>query len=185
MQEVEWTKGVSIHAPARGATQTINTDSFFVAVSIHAPARGATWFCVLSVSYSKQFQSTRPRGARQEAASCMLNVEIVSIHAPARGATISPTRQSSSSPRFNPRAREGRDIRTSRSLMTCGSFNPRAREGRDTNEEIIRENINVSIHAPARGATGMPDGRAFKVYVSIHAPARGATGEEKIILDKN
>ncbi len=45
---------VSIHAPARGATDS---------VSIHAPARGATFLMVLS-SHSCEFQSTRPQGAR-------------------------------------------------------------------------------------------------------------------------
>ncbi len=34
----------------------------------------------------------------------------------------------------------------------------------------------VSIHAPARGATGQPKGDGNGSHVSIHAPARGATG---------
>ena len=33
----------------------------------------------------------------------------------------------------------------------------------------------VSIHAPARGATGAALVLLYKRFVSIHAPARGAT----------
>ena len=78
--------------------------------------------------------------------------------------------------RFNPRAREGRDIIITKNcqsfcefqstrprgarpdllrlLVVVNRFNPRAREGRDIFCGIIREReIDVSIHAPARGAT--------------------------------
>jgi len=34
---------VSIHAPARGATWTLNGTAATLSVSIHAPARGATY----------------------------------------------------------------------------------------------------------------------------------------------
>ncbi len=39
----------------------------------------------------------------------------------------------------------------------------------------LRGRALVSIHAPARGATGNRDGQARGDPVSIHAPARGAT----------
>ena len=77
-------------------------------------------------------------------------------------------------------------------------FNPRAREGRDDVVCLIRQCGDVSIHAPARGATAPQEvenerirrfnprareGRDEAVdivtlthdLVSIHAPARGAT----------
>ena len=99
---------VSIHAPARGATASRETqkplhrrfnpraregrdawDRYKLSagsVSIHAPARGATfWFGVLICG--DWFQSTRPRGARQRHCADFEAVRIVSIHAPARGAT--------------------------------------------------------------------------------------------------
>jgi len=38
-----------------------------------------------------------------------------------------------------------------------------------------RHHIQVSIHAPARGATGSEPGASHPLRVSIHAPARGAT----------
>ena len=76
---------------------------------------------------------------------------------------------------FNPRAREGRDrgfpsrfvrLRLFQSTRPRGArpqvviamgakncFNPRAREGRDIGSKRNLESCNVSIHAPARGAT--------------------------------
>ena len=102
--------------------------------------------------------------------------------------------------RFNPRAREGRDC--SPCAMAPGAwigFNPRAREGRDS-RRVRRQSRSedVSIHAPARGATVPPVAfnsyngafqstrprgarrvfvlcHGFPCQVSIHAPARGAT----------
>ena len=56
---------VSIHAPARGATCQAVLYSRTVSVSIHAPARGATGNCAI-VLVDNWFQSTRPRGARQQ-----------------------------------------------------------------------------------------------------------------------
>ena len=77
------------------------------------------------------------------------------------------------------------------------SFNPRARKGCDLAEVSCAIVNEVSIHAPARGATGLKWGRHFfhtsfnprarkgrdlpreagvgVQQVSIHAPARGAT----------
>ena len=77
------------------------------------------------------FQSTRPRGARRTVGSI-----------------------GQSDPRFNPRAREGRDR----------LYRPRRHEGAE-----------VSIHAPARGATQRRGHLSARGTVSIHAPARGAT----------
>ena len=45
----------------------------------------------------------------------------------------------------------------------------------DKTLEEIRE---VSIHAPARGATGHVSREQAHIDVSIHAPARGATADE-------
>ena len=78
------------------------------------------------------FQSTRPRGARQEMADAYGEYVDVSIHAPAWGATL----------------------HAQASQTDHGCFNPRARVGRD--EALTREHYSlkfVSIHAPAWGAT--------------------------------
>ena len=55
---------VSTHAPARGATLMINALKARIRVSTHAPARGATG-SVTKGDPMRQFQLTRPRGARQ------------------------------------------------------------------------------------------------------------------------
>ena len=102
-------KTVSIHAPARGATQLIFCSCRAYCVSIHAPARGATprsgtYWCgdcgfnprtregcdllpktILNMLYP--FQSTHPRGVRHNAFALGFTSFQVSIHAPARGAT--------------------------------------------------------------------------------------------------
>ncbi len=57
-------------------------------------------------------------------------------------------------------------------------FNPRAREGRDLLIDVdARKYLRVSIHAPARGATLVADRLERVGDVSIHAPARGATAD--------
>ena len=58
--------GVSIHAPARGATGVCARLAERVRVSIHAPARGATVALANSPSIFIPFQSTHPHGVRQQ-----------------------------------------------------------------------------------------------------------------------
>ncbi len=54
---------------------------------------------------------------------------------------------------FNPRARRGRDITAPLGCSHTPSFNPRARRGRDNAMTQRRFSRDVSIHAPAGGAT--------------------------------
>ena len=75
-------------------------------VSIHAPARGATESCGKPTAFLL-FQSTRPQGARQAALRAG-RCRKVSIHAPARGATLTRFLKTFCGS-FNPRARKGRD----------------------------------------------------------------------------
>ena len=62
-------------------------------------------------------------------------------------------------------------------LKNSLSFNPRTRTGCDLGGNRLGSGAkNVSIHAPARGATGAGiAAQAAANKVSIHAPARGAT----------
>ena len=81
---------------------------------------------------------------------------------------------------FNPRPRErGDSIRAFDYADAIRFQSTPPREGRqDTiNERILSE--DVSIHAPARGATEVKHGVLDGLPVSIHAPARGATGIER------
>ena len=176
LQQLRHLRKVSIHAPARGATDLRHLFGSRLVVSIHAPARGAT--CRLPSSSMRQAGfNPRPRaggdhrrlnigddqrvsihapaqGATQSSAAALTD-DRVSIHAPAQGATRRGPTASPPSRRFNPRPRAGGD----HGLVAVGSV------------EAL-----VSIHAPAQGATSSASfGENFLRCVSIHAPAQGAT----------
>ena len=143
---------VSIHAPARGATHAAAGGHHRPQVSIHAPARGATRFLIHKHPYVV-FQSTRPRGARPAG--------------PCFGSILRC---------FNPRARAGRDITVLKPLEAMVQFQstrPRGARPDDGARSLVTH--EVSIHAPARGATARGVSSLRKKGVSIHAPARGAT----------
>ena len=68
------------------------------------------------------FQSTRPRGARRQFLTRPFLGVLVSIHAPVRGATRRGRTRPASPTRFNPRAREGRDLTRSWYLHAPPTF---------------------------------------------------------------
>ena len=71
-----------------------------------------------------------------------------------KGATLILHTKSSSTPNFNPRSREGSDLK------------------RQAQQEI---NNGISIHAPVKGATDPRIACSPDVHISIHAPVKGAT----------
>nr|DAI02675.1 MAG TPA: hypothetical protein [Caudoviricetes sp.] len=77
---------VSIHAPARGATERVVERGVVVAVSIHAPARGATPAPSRACPAPTCF-NPRAREGRDFPRCHLPFSSFVSIHAPARGAT--------------------------------------------------------------------------------------------------
>ncbi len=144
---------VSIHAPARGATQRRPELRISFNVSIHAPARGATKLCLHGLILDFTFRSTLPRGERQHHDD----------------AAHGYTRFRSTLPRG-----ERQESAVARGVFQ--SFDPRSREGSDTGiVRLCKILLTVSIHAPARGATLDLLAAACIARVSIHAPARGAT----------
>ena len=188
---------ISIHAPAKGATENtfmVYDDSI---ISIHAPAKGATIYGKWGRVDLADFN---PRS--REGSDCPLDgptlVGQISIHAPAKGAT-------STVPDDYPQycVFQSTLPRRERQISICSHqpfqhFNPRSREGSDGNADIRGSNRrNISIHAPAKGATTAvrryryttgnfnPRSREGSDYVrvrvsgagpiSIHAPAKGAT----------
>ena len=101
---------------------------------------------------------------------------------------------------FNPRSREGSDSdyddnfdfgilfqstlpRRERRRLFCNTsyvrknFNPRSREGSDFNGKPSSLRLDISIHAPAKGATLLGLLAGGMSFISIHAPAKGATSE--------
>ena len=83
--------------------------AYLYCVSIHAPARGATELKPEYYEQAIKFQSTRPHGARHGLNLIDCLKRCVSIHAPARGATKSSKLFNCLPNCFNPRARTGRD----------------------------------------------------------------------------
>ncbi len=192
---------VSIHAPARGATPGPARGHYRRhGVSIHAPARGATDRHRTSPRsdvrfnprpraggdrqypgawpFHNVFQSTPPRGGRPGKAKSEFSQAIVSIHAPARGATFLDVAGPGFKPVFQSTPPRGGRLMTVRHLPShVFGFNPRPRAGGDTEvDEQTARKMAVSIHAPARGATGWRVPMIQHQHqVSIHAPARGAT----------
>ena len=101
---------ISIHAPTRGATDSIGFIVLFSRISIHAPTRGATgpctnpsWTHYLFQStllqeerlyqqthdiVTLQFQSTLLQEERRRWLFFRLLYSSISIHAPTRGATL-------------------------------------------------------------------------------------------------
>ena len=163
---------VSIHAPAWGATAAVGLALAVGDVSIHAPAWGVTR-TPGATSKLLWFQFTRPRGARHYTTKSA-RLEIWFQFTRPRGA--------------RPLVRGSSVAKT--------SFNSRARVGRDLDAMNDFRRLEVSIHAPAWGATSRsvhcpvermfqftrPRGARLRPYanhscdrVSIHAPAWGAT----------
>ena len=105
---VELGGGISIHAPARGATPGIRKGLKGTMISIHAPARGATNHGYRFL-FRVRFQSTLPQGERLCTRVRCKRPDKISIHAPARGATNSETAKVNKNCYFNPRSRKGSD----------------------------------------------------------------------------
>ena len=122
---------ISIHAPARGATRSLfriaKAGSYFNPRSREGsdvnplPRRGA----------SIRFQSTLPRGERQESTGRFPAPEFISIHAPARGATQCDAIYVLLNYISIHAPARGATIDKEGSMYVDRNFNPRSREGSD------------------------------------------------------
>ena len=122
---------ISIHAPARGATSFTRISPSTMEISIHAPARGATDFRGFFRA-KKSFLSTLPQGERrpfQRASWCVIQD-------------------------FYPRSRKGSDILYVSSRVNYRIFLSTLPQGERRSPALLnRQHHQISIHAPARGAT--------------------------------
>ena len=121
---------ISIHAPAKGATDTTGSLADTLTISIHAPAKGATASSG-GIQRASTFQSTLPRRERH-----------------------SRFPQWNSFTYFNPRSREGSDglfVSLPDTFSQFQSTLPR-RERLEREKNKVKDN-EISIHAPAKGAT--------------------------------
>ena len=95
----------------------------------------------------------RAHAGRDAAKSGAAEVGIaVSIHAPTRGAT-SPRRLSIPRAMFQSTRPRGARREPRHRRYPRNSFNPRAHAGRDVPHHLVLTRVEVSIHAPTRGAT--------------------------------
>ncbi len=161
---------VSIHAPARGATQSRLHKLFYVRVSIHAPARGATFgklsstakrcvsihapargatFPGVAANSGEEFQSTPPRGERPTKSISDLFMHCFNPR-PREGSDKVTLWDGSRRKSFNPRPREGSDGSTPASPKARSCFNPRPREGSDCfcNKQYISNDLCIQFREP-------------------------------------
>ncbi len=99
----------------------------------------------------------------------------VSIHAPTRGATEPCSQHAGISVCFNPRTYTRCDAYSGISAIIQLCFNPRTYTRCDIDAQCFKLSLEVSIHAPTRGATQSGGKIGISQQVSIHAPTRGAT----------
>ncbi len=121
---------ISIHAPARGATLRPYPVRPTAGFQSTLP-RGERQPWAYLIACGAKFQSTLPRGERPAAVVVAHLAFLISIHAPARGATWCCRFPCSFRWYFNPRSREGSDLRFWRCRRRLSYFNPRSREGSD------------------------------------------------------
>ena len=149
----------------------------------------------------EEFQSTLPRGERhsRHPATC----PFLDFNPRSREGSDGPLHcDCTAVHNFNPSSREGSDQTQASGPVFLSDFNPRSREGSDMGgRDVALPLRNISIHAPARGAThihlilskinprfqstlprGERPNRTKEMYdriiISIHAPARGATVDD-------
>jgi len=166
---------VSIHAPARGAT-SLQAPKSTIIISFNPRTREGCDIYRHQTSWRRSwFQSTHPRGVRHYMGHQPASIRMFQSTHPRGVRRPAECRRLARHRGFNPRTREGCDSFSFISTPPPLSFNPRTREGCDGVWSPKVRGLAVSIHAPARGATGFCEDLDYLLHVSIHAPARGAT----------
>ena len=167
---------ISIHAPAWGATGAVggflaNRQHFNPRPRMGSDKRGLPK-CFLLL----QFQSTPPHGERQVPPGPVEGSGEISIHAPAWGATANRLYHSHYNQNFNPRPRMGSDRQWSATYQQSNSFQSTPPHGERPSAGGLVVSLDVFQSTPPHGE------RLFKGHnttirsnISIHAPAWGAT----------
>ena len=143
----------SIHAPARGATNSGSQYHLRSQASIHAPARGATG-ATNSNRKAELLQSTLPHGERPGRFSPLRFQISASIHAPARGATAGLK---------------------GHCLGDVASIHAPARGATRLAQPLQSPLKRLQSTLPHGERPGFPVAAPERPAASIHAPARGAT----------
>ena len=124
-----------------------------------------------------RFQSTLPRGERRYSAVLRVCCSLISIHAPARGATVIPGRLLAHVVGISIHApARGATYLRAPVYHFHSNFNPRSREGSDGDKAKASLNKQAFQSTLPRGERRLWINHKFSlVQISIHAPARGAT----------
>ena len=136
------------------------TKGFFV--SIHAPAWGATKQHGIAHPHRICF-NPRPRVGGDPERTAVGRQEKSFNPRPRVGGDWSAAIWCRAQKRFNPRPRVGGDVYCRIAFLVSASFNPRPRVGGDLIEAWTPREQEVSIHAPAWGATLGAPGRPIKL----------------------
>ena len=93
-----------------------------------------------------------------------------------KGATSNPWQLKGEKKYFNPRSHEGSDHITAKQINGYKIFQSTLpwRE-RPKNMASVEQHEMISIHAPMKGATRLPQDPGQAGKISIHAPMKGAT----------
>ena len=177
---------VSIHAPARGATQFRHARGDLIAGFNPRPRAGGDSRKRSSPARCSSF-NPRPRAGGDSSGTSASSSPACFNPRPRAGGDITlstwPGRSQmfqSTPPRacrarsssFNPRPRAGGDLLMTVHASMFPGFNPRPRAGGDAGGEAGAHFVDVSIHAPARGATQVErQGRILLMFQST--PPRG------------
>ena len=145
-----------------------------VQVSIHAPARGATNAPMSALDRAGGF-NPRPRAGGDTRRRDLPFPAHRFNPRPRAGGDKAVDVAGGVAKSFNPRPRAGGDQGSEPAFPADSGFNPRPRAGGDGIPSACPKDADVSIHAPARGATELTFQLINTIAVSIHAPARGAT----------
>ena len=165
---------VSIHVPAQGTTQYMNSGFPIYTFQSTFPRRERLLplqpLSTLIASFNPRSRVGNddipgPKGKRIA----------VSIHVPAQGTTCCAICSLPMPVRFNPRSRVGNDSLIPFLSSISVSFNPRSRVGNDEQFPLLIMPQSVSIHVPAQGTTLSKRQNGINPNVSIHVPAQGTT----------
>ena len=141
--------GVSIHAPAGGATRSPARAGPVSLGFDPRPRRGGEQRRRYRQSLGLPFRSTPPHGGRRGGGGGDRRLRRVSIHAPARGATPRP--RSGESARVSIHAPAGGATGPLLALSAMGGFDPRPRTGGDRHRHLTPVRRIVFRSTPPRG----------------------------------
>ena len=145
---------ISIHAPARGATdESTGRAKLPELISIHAPARGATAQPFYTPCGTPLISIHAPARGATNASSSAVCDRVISIHAPARGAT-KDTHYLIGNIEFQSTLPHGERLPLCLPLFRFNLFQSTLPHGERLChylQPVAR--LWISIHAPARGAT--------------------------------